>query len=319
MITATTEKKSRKNHFEEKRLTTFTSLGTKNTEWVHAKVINFTLNIRKMKSGKLIEEWLPVYAIPDGFENPLDKDVLSSKDKRCQLCDTKLVKHGILLHEEKKIFLVVGLECYEVYEGDDDRELKLKLLQQLQHQYIQEKITIQKDILVALLKEKVLDPNIRPFDNTDYYQHQGWYSVYSTINRARWMGWSRTKFSNWLNNHAYYLATILGYETDENLVGAKNRIKYWKYATSYKTRYALYSFCKEVCKRDNKYFYSDSRKKFGYYVKNINTNQTIDSYLEMCNEEISKAKISRVKEIFNTDIFANIMTKLENWKVDKGW
>lgn len=319
MVTATPEKKARKNHFEEKRLTTFTSLGTKNTSWTHAKVINFTLNVRKTKSGKLIEEWLPVYSIPDGFENPLDKDVLSSKEKRCQLCDTVLVRHGIILHEEKKIYLVVGLECYEVYEGDDDRELKLKLLQQLQHQHIQEKISVQKDILVKALNEKVLDANVRPFENADYYQAQGWYSVYSTINRGRWMGWSRTKFSNWLNNNAYYLTTVLGYETDENLVGPKNRIKYWKSAAMMKTRYALYDFCKEVCKRDKKWFYSDSRKNFGHYVKNINTNQTIDVYLQMCNDEIAKSKITRVKEIYKTDIFKNIMTKLENWKVDRGW
>ena len=180
---------ARINPFSMKRIAAFESLKTKPTDWVHAKVINYHLNVRKIKkSEKMMEEWIPEYSIPEGYENPLEKDVLSSDEKKCQLCDTAIYHYGILINESKKMWILVGLECYVVYETDDDREMKLRLLKQLKDGYIQDKIRTQKEILQAALKEKVLDPKVRPFENDGYYFRDAWYKAYSVIKRDFWYG-----------------------------------------------------------------------------------------------------------------------------------
>ena len=116
------------NAFAQKRVKTFDSLNTLPKDWIHAKIKSFKLKKVKNRKGDLIAHWIPLYQIPEGYTNPFDNDVLQSDWKRCQLCDTNIIRHGIILCEKTKQFLVVGLECYEVYETDDHKKLKLNIL-----------------------------------------------------------------------------------------------------------------------------------------------------------------------------------------------
>ena len=113
--------KKRINPFAEKRVKTFSSLKTKPTDWVHAKVKTFTPFHKQRKSGIPILKWIPVYHIPDGYTNPFDRDADMTENKRCQICDTKIIEHGIITCEKTKQFLIVGKECYVVYESDSDK------------------------------------------------------------------------------------------------------------------------------------------------------------------------------------------------------
>ena len=198
--------KSRKKLFEDKRIKTFSSLKTKNKDWTHAKVRRFSHVVRHNRSGKLIEEWIPEYDIPIGYENPFETDVLVSDKKHCQLCDTNIINYGVILHLANKQFLIVGLECYVIYESDSDRALKLELLTRQKNEYVDGLLKIEKAKILAGVK-KITDAGKRL--NIDYRTH-------SDIVRDRWRSWSKVKFNNFVVKHASELDRI-DYEPNEQL------------------------------------------------------------------------------------------------------
>ena len=120
--------RNRINPFSEKRVRTFNSLDTNPDDWTHANIKSFKPIHGQRDSGNPFTHWVPVYKIPEGYTNPFGKDPEQYEHKRCQLCDTEIVSNGIILNEKTKQFLIVGGECYLVYEHDDTRHMKLQLM-----------------------------------------------------------------------------------------------------------------------------------------------------------------------------------------------
>ncbi len=183
--------KTRKNHFAEFRVATFNSLNSEPKEWTPAKVSKFIPFFHKVKkSGKMYEKWIPEYQIPKGYTNPYIKtDVVISAWKKCQLCDTNIIDYGIILHEERKMYLIVGKECIEKYEDDSTKQLKLHLLTENKKEFFTKLMIAEK----AKIK-KLLDSYIKVNSLNNWNSGKLNYKFYSHIQRDRWYNWSKTKF-----------------------------------------------------------------------------------------------------------------------------
>jgi hypothetical protein len=300
--------KNHENAWEQKRLKTFLSLKTKNTAWKHATVINYSLANVPNRKGELIEKWIPEYEIPVGYKNPYEKDVLNSKTKRCQLCDHKIIDFGVILHEEKKLFLIVGMECYFLYETDNDKTLRLRLLQQLMNEHIQAKIDEEKTIingLFAAYETTLVNKDLR---NTfpDHYIGKDWYTFTSTIRRNQWSDWSRTKFFNFLIKNSYFF-TRIGYQINEKIVPMKNVVKYYK--TAFKT--TVYMGLKEMEKTVYKNLHSTGNGYYpNYWKKNTlddrvihkMTGKNMNEYRILCFEKAKDYNVIQLKEILKDDL-----------------
>jgi len=306
----------RTNQFENRRLATFASLKTKNTEWKHAKVINFTYRSRTNRKGRLIEEWVPVYQIPDGYSNPLEKDVLMSGVKRCQLCDTKIVRHGIILHEVKQQFLCVGLECYEVYETDSDRRLKAELLKRLIEKKLKEVMDAEKAKITEAFKKFQANGYNRWVD----------YNIYATIVRNRWLTWKKVKFANWIAKNAGWLVKH-GYTANPQL-GSKHFLNFYRSAVQQTMVTALNEFKNKALtelkgstwnnvvtrKSDGAYINLDRNGKTKYYY-HLKGNSLVNEYLK----EARKADLPTLQKwIANVDKIGGSL-KVEDFELQSAY
>ena len=138
----------------EKRLAVFKKLKTKPQDWVMGSIRDFRHRERKTKKGDIVIDWIPVYKIPDGFTNPFGDDGLQSEEEcRCQLCDHKIVYHGVILHHATNQFLIIGDTCVEKYETDDDKRMKIELLSQIKDRFVMERLMSEKKRLTDLVTE----------------------------------------------------------------------------------------------------------------------------------------------------------------------
>jgi hypothetical protein len=193
-----------KQYFEDKRTKTFESLDTVAKDWEHATIVDFQPMVRldeKTKAEKI--RWIPVFTIPDGYKNPLKvTDEKNDESRHCQLCDHFIIDYGVILHHTKKYSLIVGMDCYELYEDDDARNVRLTLLERLEDEFFTKRLAEQKDRLRAeldtYLKTKKSDANIA-------------YNFYSTIQRNQFVDWSKAKFYNFVAKWGH-LCRRIGFE-----------------------------------------------------------------------------------------------------------
>jgi len=215
--------KKRENPFARKRLETFTGLDTEPKEWGHAKVINYEPYFHTSKSGKLYERWIPEYRIPTGYKNPYDTDMIMSNHKKCQLCDTDIIDFGIILHPERNEFLIVGMDCYEIYEDDDSKRMKIELLLKEKKEFFTALMETEKGKIKSLMeafnnKHKEVEYHSRPNVN---------YRAYSVAVRNRWETWTKVKFNNFIVKYSNDLKKI-GYQEPEKRLSMKTYIRFYK-------------------------------------------------------------------------------------------
>jgi hypothetical protein len=287
-----------KETYEKRRIESFLSLGTNNKEWEHAKVKDFVYSEKYDKKGELIEEWLPVYDIPVGFKNPYEEDVLTSETKKCQLCQHPIIYYGIILHREKNLFLVVGLDCYELYESDNDKKLKLELLCKLQSGWWEEKIREERDKIVDCIKKQENHNFYRELipENLLYYTKEikkySIYKAYWTITRSEWLRYSPIKFKNFIAKNAYFFNSI-GY-VPPKIFGAKFNKEYNRNLAVLKRYIECLNFFKHL--------YAEKTKKSyfsGYclnYIVNKENKKAFDilkeSFQELTSKKVSMEKIN---------------------------
>jgi len=296
------KKSARQELFEQKRILTFTGLKTKNKDWEHAKVINYSYNKRTNRSNKLIEEWIPVYKIPNGYKNPFESDVIHSKTKRCQLCDNPIINYGIIIHHTTKLFLVVGLECYELYEGDSDRRIKLQILMDCKKEYIEKLMVREKKKITSLNKKAEKSGLIKKMGISRWnFNEKNNYTCYSTIIRDRWLTWSKVKFNNFLVKYSSYFGNIGYLPCDE--LGMKNSLKYYRELAKAKIRKDTLKFRDIVLNKMGKKIVSWHRSN-QFFLKKKNSEEytdTMDTHVRSLNRKVNIMEIELLQKIIKTD------------------
>jgi hypothetical protein len=189
-----------KQYFEDKRTKTFESLDSVSGDWIPAEVVDFKPVSRIDKKTKVEKwKWIPVYTIPEGFTNPLKKtDEQNDDDRHCQLCDHSIVDYGVILNHAKKQSLIVGMDCYELYELDDARNVRLTLLEKLEDEFFTKRLAEQKDRLRNTLAAYLKKNSTSGFD----------YRFYSTIQRNQVIDWSKAKFYNFVAKWGHFCRQI---------------------------------------------------------------------------------------------------------------
>lgn len=229
----------RNNPFKEKRVKTFEQLGTEANQWVHAKVISFKPTIRKSKKGVMKIIWIPEYEIPEGYKNPLTRDQDFSDSMRCQLCDTKIIEQGVILHHDKKYCLFVGTDCYDIYETEDHKNIRLNLLSQIMDDYFNTQLAeVKKNFstMIAAYRQKGYDLE---------------YKFYTTIARNRWVDWGRLKTYNFLAKYGW-CCEKLGYTPELGVVFSFSQYK--KYLRSVLCQETHNTYMKRYNELKDKYY-----------------------------------------------------------------
>lgn len=183
-----------KQYFEDKRTKTFASLDTVAQDWEHAEVKDFKPLIRvNEETGEEKIVWIPEYTIPDGFVNPLkETDEQNDEHRHCQLCDHDIILYGVILNREKKYSLIVGMDCYELYETDDARNVRLTMLENISDEFFTKRLAEQKERCKAALAVYLETNKISTLD----------YAFYSILQREQTVDWSKAKFYNYICKHA---------------------------------------------------------------------------------------------------------------------
>jgi hypothetical protein len=217
----------RKEFYEQKRLETFSSLKTSPKNWdaigVHSYVPMSYQVIKVKYPGNVYTEFKPIFNIPDGYKNAFNEDLTQDSDVKCQLCETHLVSNfGILANHEKKLWLKVGVECYDKFKNDDVKALNIKLFKNSKDDFYNNLMNDEKIRIYDLTMENVRKG--MKIENS-FYKH---------ISRKRHVAQSKTQYTGWLKRNIYTL-TQIKYFPDKRLFTAfqyKNFVK--KYALALK-------------------------------------------------------------------------------------
>jgi hypothetical protein len=209
--TMKTEKSPMAQAYSEKRLNVFKKLKTKPTDWRMASVMNFRAHRRVTKKGEVVYDWIPVYKIPGGYTNPFGLDSDQSENKRCQLCDKKIVYNGVIVNENTNQFLVVGDTCMDEYYSDDDKKMLLDLMVQFKEKFVMDLLNAEKKKLTDLVEQKAKEIRLP-------------YAFYSVCLKNRYMTWNKAKFVKFIIMWSHS-CSLVGYEPDLYLMGFKNHVR----------------------------------------------------------------------------------------------
>lgn len=228
-----------KNHFNDVRSNTFFEMGTTANQWTFINPVKYSRKLVPIQNGKrkgqLVERWIPEYIIPESYTNPFDDDCVFNDTKKCQLCNTAIQNFGVLIHDEKKLFLVVGTECEQKYMSDDDRKYRLEMLFGSKKEYIDSVMQKEKDLLKEVLSnhKDVYNRNsdgykiitqLFPVFGTQMAARKiiSWLNFQSS--RDSWRFWSFTKFSNTMVKY-WRVSKALGYVPSEDFLNCLSNKK----------------------------------------------------------------------------------------------
>ena len=315
---------SRKNHFADKRIATFNSLNTEPKEWSHAPVKRFLPFFHVTKtSGKQTEKWIPEYAIPDGYKNPyLKTDVEISGWKKCQLCDTDIVDYGIITHDHSRQYLVVGTECYEKYEDDSTKDLKLHLLTENKKEFFTKLMSAEKEkiknLVTAYIEEKSKQNKHSDLN----------YNFYSTVIRDRWYNWSKVKFNNFIVKYATELWEV-GYREPEEKLSLKVVHKFFEDVALIKFKTEMFNLCRYTIAKNlgievgNK---PEGRTRSRYWgwnsfhqmdvVSKKNQSYSFSDYTFNSFKKLKGLCIDNHKRILSEDFDIETLVNVDAWELD---